>query len=254
MTTINTTIPYSLEDMRTMITTPDTEIIIDYDNSKLQGTAALIYLTNINLYRPQIKVDDKDRFFQLVDNYVTLKSVLYVETLIYAVASVLLYKAGCFQYMSQQEIDELHSHSSITEQDCADYLADEQRARNINALQTLMESMLLFTLSCSKEFTAAFGDVETYFPVVDNINYTGLTFIHLTGIETFVLNFYSVPVKSLSYFKQQFNEYIYDGKPLFGIISEKQSILIPLLECILKQTITPQLVQQAAGELIEVAA
>lgn len=254
MTIINTTVPYSLEDMRTMITTPDAQVVIDYDNSKLQGTAALIYLSNVNLHQPQLQVDDKDKYYQLIDNYVTLKSVLFVETLTYAVAGLLLFKVGCYDQLSVEEQNELTQLGLMTRDDYVAYLADETRASNVEQLMVLMQSILLFALSCSTEFTNAFGKVEDYFIVVDNVNYAGLTFIHLLGIDTFVFNFYSVPVTSLYYFKQQFQEYIYDGRSLFGVIREKQSPIIPLLDCILKRTITSNMIDQASRELAEIGA
>lgn len=255
MSILRTTIPYSLDDMRAMITAPDAEIIIDYDNSKLQGTAALIYLTNVNLHRPRLETSNKQAAYQLIDNYITLKSVLYVASLVYSVAGLLLYKSGCYDQLSQEEQQEIEQNGLLTKEDFVQYLEDPTRAKNLDALLMLMNSILLFAVSCSVEFTEAFGNVEDQFEVIDDVNYTGFTFVHLLKQETFVYNFYGVPSSTPpAFFKQQFKEYMYNGKSLFSILYEKQSPIIPLLDCLLKQTITPSMIVEAHHELMEAAA
>lgn len=220
MNTITTTLPLSLDNMKMLITTPDVGVVVEYGASILKGRTALIYLTNANVPVTTFDVTsvDAEQVFELVDAYVTHKSILRIDCLVAAVALLLLTSKKV--RISEADAAALNYVSLIKSDQIAAYMANESRATNLAKLADLMDNVLIFAITCSAGFKQAVSDVSTIMPCVNDINHTGFTYVNLLERDIFVTNYYSAAsVYPAKYFTQQFDEYMYGGRNLFSYVS-----------------------------------
>lgn len=225
-----TVVPFPSDVLRQVMTDNTIPIVIDYDNSAIKNKPALIYLTNVNIEASvTFKVSDKENIFALIDSYITQKSPINIPALVISVISILFW----LREITPGDDDKafLEHHSLIKEDDLEDYLSDPQRASNIVRLAHVLDNIPTFIFSSSKEFRDAGIAIDAAFPVINSVDYTGYTFVNLLKSELFTAHYYAQPKEtSVTYFKQQFEEYLFKGENLFG--SLKDSHLFPSLSMI----------------------
>lgn len=251
MTIINTTLPLTLDDMKSVITTPDAQVVVDYSQSRLTGRTALIYLANGNLARATIKVDgvDKDSVYELIDAYITLKSTLPNTNLIASVAQILLtVKQANLPVIDQQSID---SFSLITRDQVSDYLSNQARADNVLKLVHVLDNIPTYVTFCNEGLKPLLGTSEGV-PVINDIDYTGYPFVNLFELEAFVVAYYSAPrLTQLAYFSQQYDQYMYGGKNLFALLSG--TFLLAVVNEITSERMTVEQIAAAQAEIEDVS-
>lgn len=220
MNTIHVTLPLNLEQMKSVITTVGPTVIIDYHNSVLKGRGALIYLTNANIPNAVFDVSqcDKETVYDLIDAYITQKSIVPVRGLIDSVMQLLYVARGIVPNGDdQQSID---TTSLVKRDEFEAYVSNERRHINFSKLIHVLDNIPLFALTCHTGFKDAVGDGATAFPSIDDVDYTGLTFVNLLEVDSFVTYYFSVPTTTQPvYFTQQFDEYMFSGKNLFSYVS-----------------------------------
>lgn len=236
MTIIHTTLPLPLEDMKQAITSPDSTIVINYAASKLKGRTALIYMTNANLPNPHFDVAGvpREEVFTLIDAYITQKSTVNNRNLVDSVIQIVYAARGIeVSPVDQQSIDR---SALLTREDVKDYLADQQRLENIVKLIHVLDSLVVFVLYSNTAFKGTEGE-DPSIPVINDIDYTGFTYVNLLEIESFMVSYFTLPpLTQPSYFKQQFEEYMYNGKNLFAYMSN--TFMMPTVSSVLDGTIT----------------
>jgi hypothetical protein len=252
MTTIRTIIPIAMDDLRQIITTPDATAVVDYGNSRLKSRAALIYATNVNLTQLEFDVTNasSEDVFALVDSYITLKSILDVRGLVFAVGIILRHIAGA--PVTEQSVIDV---SVIKPDQVEAYLADPARKANADNLFSLMSNLTTFTVTCYGAFKEKYGKGEDVFPVVNDIDFTGCTFVNLLQYDWFMLDFFANANGLLSpvYYVQHFDEYVYGGRNLFSYV--KDTFLLAALETVLSDTETFKLMlNYTPSDFEEVAA
>lgn len=220
--------------MKLLITTPGSSVIVKYAGSQLKGRPALIYTTNANLPNPSFDVTDVPRedVYDLIDNYITQKSTIRVNDLLFSVATLLFAAKGIeLSPVDKQFVGDL---SHVQPEELAAYRANPARASNLDRLLEVLENIVLYTITCSVGFRTACGEPSSFATVVNDVDYTGCTFVNLLEEEWFTTIFFSsVSLSNPKYFQQQYDEYLYDGRNLFSYVSA--TFLIPTLDMFMTQ-------------------
>lgn len=228
-TPIKSSLPLAMDAMEALLADSTTRLQIDYDNSRIQNRAALIYLTNLNLKNIEFQTTDKEKTFALIDAYITQKSALMVECLLASIVTILFR----IKEITPNQVDEaaISKLSLISSEDVEAYLQDRSRMLNVLKLIHLLDNIPTFIYTCSKQFRDQERKPEECFPVINSLDYSGYTFVNLMVNEMFCVHYYSKPIKTdVVYFQQQFNEYVYGGKNLFYWMS--QGYLIPAVDMV----------------------
>lgn len=203
-----------MDAMQALLADQSTRLQIDYDNSRIQNRAALIYLTNLNLKNIEFQTQDKEKAFDLIDAYITQKSALMVDCLLASVVTILFRIKEITP--NQVDAESTAALSLITPDDVEAYLQDKKRMYNVLKLIHILDNIPTYIYTCSEQFRSQELKPEDCFPVVNSVDYSGYTFVNLLVNELFWSHYYSKPIKTdVVYFQQQFNEYIYGGKNLF---------------------------------------
>lgn len=252
MNTITTSLPVSLDDMKLLITTPNSSVVIEYAKSQLKGRAALIYTTNANLPNPSFDMAGVDRedVYDLVDNYITQKSVVRINNLIYSVATLLFAAKGLtVPHEDRVEFDKV---SLVQPEEIGAYMSNAQRSQNLNRLIEVLDNIVLFALTCSQGFRETCGDLSSMATIVNDVDYTGCTFVNLLEEEWFTTTYFSsVSLANPKYFSQQYDEYLFNGRNLFSYVTA--TFLIPALDMLLSQPEQVPNLLSAANESFEAA-
>lgn len=246
MNTINTTLPVALEDMKRIITSSDATIHIRMADATIKGRTALIYMSNANLAQAKIDVTDvpAETVFELIDAYITLKSTLPNRNLIGSVMQI-VYACKGIQLLpiDQTAVDTL---SLITRDQVQEYMSDQARADNVLKLIHVLDNITTFVACCHESLRSRVGE-DPDVPVINDIDYTGYTYINLLEVEQFMLTYYSAPRSTTyAYFSQQYDGYMYGGKNLFAIMSG--TFMVPLMSELSAGSITPEMIAQARNE------
>lgn len=245
MTTIETTLPLTLEAMKQVVTSTSVEVVIDYSNSQIKGRSALIYLTNANVPNIRFTVSTAEEAFELIDTYIMHKSTINIECITASIIRILLAIKG----VALNEADEatVDGLSLISPDDVGDYLLDESRRTNVLHLLHVLDNLPTGLYIASPGFQATGQTPESIMPVVNSLDYVGYTFINLLQIEMFTVAYYSVPTTApVAFFKQQYTEYAYGGKNLFSYLSN--TYIVPLLNAVAAGSITIPTLSADAGE------
>lgn len=230
MTQIHSTLPLPTEHLRQVITSPESSVVINYAESKIKNRAALIFITNANLTNVAFDMTGTPRedVYALIDAYITQKTTISIPGLVASVAHLLLaYKCVPMHPVDMQEV---LSYSMLTNDDLIPYLENDERALRLEHLCEVMENVLLYAVSCSAGFDAAGGLPEDVIKIND-VDYTGCTFVNLFALEWFMFAFYSMPPRDetkLKYFTQQYDEYLYNNENLFAHVS--RTFLLPAMQ------------------------
>lgn len=236
-TKIRTELPVSMETLRAVITTPNAAVEVDYANSKLKGRAALIYLTNTNL--PNITLDvtgvEAVEKCQLVADYITQKSTLFIPQLVDTILYLLFKKKNVqLPFHIQSYLDQA-TLAGVTE----DLLTEP-----LNHLIHVLDSLPLYAVSRNVGFQKTYGKPEAVFEIINNVDYTGFTFVNLFKHPLFV-DYYTAPITTKPvYFVQQFEEYMFSGKSLFALFAETP--IMAIMDCFTSGNVT---VEQLAAAM-----
>lgn len=208
-------LPLSMEEMKQFIVDSTNQLVVDYKNSQLKDRALLIYCTNIGI--PNIAIDftgctDED-ISTLVDVYITHKSTINIQCLADLVVHLILYFKGIrvpTEFMGL-------ATTTPTAGTVRQFFSNQERVDHISKLMHVLDSIPLYMFSTNTAFAEVYGEPSTVFPTIDDIHYTGYTFVNLLNHPMFLTLYYvgSIPVDSQTYFKQQFEENLFEGKPLF---------------------------------------
>jgi hypothetical protein len=233
--------------MKSVITTPDVQVVIDYAGSALKNRSALIYLTNVDVPNTSFNMlgVDEIEIFGLIDSYITHKSTINIESLVMSVMLILM----CVRSVHLSEVDRqtIQQQSLITEDQVVAYLSDVTRSDNLLHLIHVLDNIPTFISSCSTEFIAEYGEPVEAFQCVDDVNYTGFTLVNLLSSDVFTINYYSAAVTSpQAFFIQQFTEYLFSGRNLFSYLSN--TFMLPALHIVASSQVSHDQLTQAVAE------
>jgi hypothetical protein len=97
-------------------------------------------------------------------------------------------------------------------------------------------------LTTNLAFEQTYGKPSEVFDTIDDINYTGYTFVNLLEHPVFLLQYYTAPFSGQGrYFKQQFEESLYSGKTLYSFfVNNEHNYLLALFDAIFTGKLTPE--------------
>tara|TARA_B110001454_G_scaffold16145_2_gene14628 strand:+ start:41814 stop:42590 length:777 start_codon:yes stop_codon:yes gene_type:complete len=247
---LRTKFPLSMDDLKLVIANPDLKVIGDYKACQIKDRALLIYLSNINVANVYFEKSNsiEDDFFSLIDSYVTFKSTIDLVNIKFSIVRILAEIKGIELSEAEQQI--LDTYSLISRERVRDYLEDADRMNNMLRLIVLLDSIPTFIYTCSKEFRDLGSPPEAHFSVVDDMEFTGFTFVNLLKMPMFYINYFGTfSTTTAFYFKPQFEEFFYNGKNLFAETMQSSPELYAVVGAVLKKAFTEQQIDLVGKEL-----
>lgn len=194
MEIIETTAPISIDELKKFFVSKDTKYIIDYTNSKLQGTKLLTYLSNLDI-PCDIKIEPYTiEFFDLLKDYLNCPLLVNIESLeLHTMHLLFTYKG-------------LISNPNYT-------VFVEENKEIINEWQDALDSCTLYNMYSVQ--SDEFSEFVKSHPSSEKTDTKGINFVSLLKYEMFYSYYDSIDVARLKYYPTYFNEYMFKGKNLY---------------------------------------
>jgi hypothetical protein len=227
---IDTIVPIPIDQIKEYFKDKEIKFIIDYNNSKLQEKVFLTYIANldvpcdINLN----KKIEKEKLFQLLISYMSVKSVSNIEFLNVCMAQIILSAVG-MNYKS------IFTKYILTEEECEEFISknENQIAKWIHFL----DSTMIFLIKSFEDLNEKIK-VKDNFKNIDDSDYVGLNIVNLLSIPGFLECYFSAPRKiSMDYFVQQFESHMFKGKSLYQYYFNEENIFVPILKQMINKEI-----------------
>ena len=238
--------------MKQFIVDPTMTLTVDYKNSKLKGRTLLIYCTNVNIANIDLDFKDctQDEKFELIDAYITHTSTVSIMRLTECVIRLLTYAKGIDLPEEYQRILSF-GMSSLSDEEIVEYCSDDLRREHLIALLHILDSIPLYLLTTNTAFEETYGKPSDVFTAIDDIKYTGYTFVNLLNHPVFLLTYYTAPFSSENrYFVQQFEEALYGGKTLYTyFVNNENNYLLALFDALFTGKLTPEFFAEMSAAL-----
>jgi hypothetical protein len=194
MNILNVSAPIAIEDLKKYFTDKTTFYNINYAESKLRGSKLITYLSNLDLpVDIEINVSDDEKY-QLIKDYMNSPMLVNIESLEFAVMSVVEEAKGLGKYGHKQFI--------------------EQNEELINKWISKLDSLTLYNMFIiNSEETKQFADS---FPLDETQDITGVNFISLLKHPEFYSLYRKIDQSKLKFYKSYFNEYMFKGKNMYS--------------------------------------
>jgi hypothetical protein len=206
-----TAVPIPTDLIREFFTNKGIYYLVDYQKSRLKGSNFLTYLTNLNVPTDVIFGDrmEYDEYSELMQAYLNQRSVITCPLLHVMAAELLLFAKGFPR--------ELTPYMTPTPLDSYLFRFVDENKEQINRWLHFIDSTQVFALSAIKRLNEHYKPAEI-FPVVDDKEYVGSNIAQLYRIPEFIAYYFSMEDKGikyeLSYFKPQFEEYMFKNERL----------------------------------------
>jgi hypothetical protein len=204
--------------------------LVDYENSKISDKIFLTYVSNLDIPL-DIKLSKSypdEKVFALLDAYMDVKSISNINSINMMMVHVLLRyigvdtsKALVNTYLTDEQVDKFIS----------------TRSEKIERWSHFLDSTMLYLIYSYKELNDRIKVEESY-PKIEDINYVGLNIVNLFSVPGFMTCYFGArPTPPMSFFTEQFTNYMFKGKNLFGYFNTEENIFIPVLTSLVQQTI-----------------
>jgi hypothetical protein len=206
-----TAVPIPTDLIREFFTNKGIYYLVDYQKSRLKGSNFLTYLTNLNVPTDVIFGDrmEYDEYSELMQAYLNQRSVIACPLLHVMAAELLLFAKGFPR--------ELTPYMTPTPIDSYLFRFVDENKDQINRWLHFIDSTQVFALSAIKRLNEHYKPIEI-FPVIDDKEYVGSNIAQLYRIPEFIAYYFSMEDKGikyeLSYFKPQFEEYMFKNERL----------------------------------------
>jgi hypothetical protein len=206
MNIIKTTAPISIDLLKGYFSNPDTKFIINYKESKLQGSKLLTYLSNLDV-PSDIEFENDFEFFELLKVYLESSFLLNIDSLENATIAALFTHKGI--EINEKYLEFVKENSNIL---------DEWKSR--------LESLLIYNLYTidSEEIKSLLNVYER----VDGRELQGINFVSLLKHEKLYLLYDDVEESNLKFYQGYFTEYMFKGKNLYSFWSNENNPLFLL--------------------------
>jgi hypothetical protein len=194
MNILNVSAPIAIEDLKKYFTDKTTFYNIDYAESKLRGSKLITYLSNLDLpVNIELNVSDEEKY-QLIKDYMNSPMLVNIESLEFAVMSVIEEAKGLCEY----------GHKQFIQQN------EELISKWISKLDSLtIYNMFIINSEEIKQFADSF-------PLDDTKDITGVNFISLLKHPEFYSLYRKIDQSKLKFYKNYFNEYMFKGKNMYS--------------------------------------
>lgn len=194
MKIIKTIAPIPIDELKQFFVDKDIKFVIDYKNSKLQGSKLLIYLSNLDIPCDIDIDDDQNAAFELLTEYLNSHFLVSIELLEkLALEAVLCYKKilvnANFDKFVEDNLEILERWSDI------------------------LNSLALYNIS-----TVSIPELKkqlNQFEVNNDDSSKGINFVNLLKHEVFYNFFSSFDKSKLKYYSNFFENSVFKGKNLY---------------------------------------
>lgn len=214
---IETIAPIGLEDLKKYFVDKTITFLIDYENSKIQGTKLLTYISNLDI-PIDVKFDPNDETGQsLLEDYMQSSFLVNVPSLEVATINKLLeYKFEPTKSPFIEKNQELLEHWTI-----------------------LLDSATLYNFYCLNGAPELKDWVES-FPAYNLEVVKGINFVQLFKYQEFYQFYQKVDESKLRYCPEVFKDYIFKGNNLFHYWSNENNIMFMLTWGVVNGHVTAQ--------------
>jgi hypothetical protein len=208
MNVIKTTAPIAIDHLKEFFTNKDnTRFLIDYENSELQGSKLLIYLSNLDV-PCDIDIDiHSDEYLTLLAEYMKTPFILNIDTLEKGAIDVLL---------TAKELSDATSYDNFI----------KENTETIDHWIDVLNSMPLYNL-CMVDIGEFKQFVENR-PKKESDITKGINFVSLLKHEEFFEFYQGWDIDQSFYYEEFFNDYMFKGKNLFDFWANTKNPLFLL--------------------------
>jgi hypothetical protein len=207
MEIIETTAPISIDELKKFFVNKDTKYIIEYNNSKLQGTKLLTYLSNLDIPCDLKIEDDSTELFTLLTDYLNCPLLVNIESLEKLVMEILFVHKGLFENQKYTKFI-------------------EENKEILDEWSSALDSCTLYNMYCIK--SDEFVEFVKSHPESTKTDTKGINFVNLLKYEVFYAYYDSIDVSNLKYYPTYFNDYMFKGKNLYYYWATAQNPLFLL--------------------------
>lgn len=227
---IKTIAPIALEDLKKYFVDKSVIFIIDYKNSKLQGTKLLTYLSNLDIPSNIDFYDcDRETKLQLLKEYMQFGMIANIKTLEYLTMQIIEEAKGLFD----------HGYKDFIEENST--LIDSW----ISKLDSLtIYNMYIINSDECREFALSFDNDDT-----DDL--AGVNFVSLLKHQDFYTLYEKIDQSKLKFYSKYFQEYIFKGKNLYSYWANENNPLFLLTFAISNGDVDSQEYMKVKKETIE---
>lgn len=239
----NTIVPIPIDAIREFFINKEIVFMVDYADSRLKGATFLTYLSNLNVPADVLITSQftKEDYFSLMKAYMTQRMITDCPMLNHLSARILLLAKGTpFQELPYESPFAQLQGSEIADNESEimyEFMVDNKDIV-INWMH-FMDSSYVF---CAHSIAAIREKVkpEENFEVIDNKEYVGHNIVRLYGLNGFMAFYFSIeqPLRQ-SYFKQQFEEYMFANKRLVEWFDVNQNVIARGVEGLANGKIDP---------------
>ena len=229
MNILNVSAPIAIEDLKKYFTDKTTFYNINYAESKLRGSKLITYLSNLDLpVDIELNVSDEEKY-ELIKDYMNSPMLVNIESLEFAVISILEEAKGLNQY----------GHKIFI----------EQNQELIDRWISKIDSLTLYTMFIiNSEETKQFAES---FPLDETQDITGVNFISLLKHPEFYSLYHKIDESKLKFYKNYFNEYMFKGKNMYSFWANQNNPLFLLTFGIGSGDVTAEQYVEARNQSIQ---
>jgi hypothetical protein len=229
MNILNVSAPIAIEDLKKYFTDKTTFYNINYAESKLRGSKLITYLSNLDLpVDIELNVSDEEKY-ELIKDYMNSPMLVNIESLEFAVISILEEAKGLNQY----------GHKIFIEQN------QELIDRWISKIDSLtLYNMFIINSEETKQFAESF-------PLDETQDITGVNFISLLKHPEFYSLYHKIDESKLKFYKNYFNEYMFKGKNMYSFWANQNNPLFLLTFGIGSGDVTAEQYVEARNQSIQ---
>ncbi len=206
MNILNVSAPIAIEDLKKYFTDKTTFYKINYAESKLRGSKLITYLSNLDLPADIDLNVSNEEIYELIKDYMNSPMLVNIDSLEFAVMSVLEEAKGLNKY----------GHESFIKQN------QELVDKWISKLDSLtIYNMFIINAEETKQFAESF-------PLDETQDIIGVNFISLLKHPEFYSLYRKIDQSKLKFYKNYFNEYMFKGKNMYSFWATENNPLFLL--------------------------
>ena len=240
----NVTVPLSVDQIKEFFTNKEIIYLVNYKNSDLKGVVFLTYLSNLDLPAEidfsENSFEEKEELFKI---YMETRNIIPCDTLRFNAAAFLLEKRGLnsFNYL-----DKLY----FSKEEMKKFI--ENNLELVNKWEQFVESTTIYAQSTIEPLLDRLN-LEEIYPICDDQQFIGANVVNLFSIGGFYELFLSRPfAHQLTYFKPQFQEYMFRGKNFYSFYNCDENTVYKLFLGHVNGTITTEMIHKAQEGALDI--
>lgn len=219
-----TVVPMPGEAIREYFTNKNLFFILNHTESRLQGAPFITYLTNLDM-----PCDISFNFPLSYEEYALVMEAHMTQTSIHNAASLHVLTAEIMLVAKGMEYEQSPYALPIGKENVLRFISEHKDM--VDRWMHFIDSTQVFALSAIKKLNTHYKPAER-FEVIDDRNYVGANVAMLYRLPDFIAMYFSIKCDSyrLSYFKPQYEEYMFKTHRLAHYFRSKGNVAALLFE------------------------